>query len=148
MVTNSLGPVRQIIEWGEGGGWRGNRAERITFSKKGRGIGALVLISIFQFFKDQKLLSPHEQWSTWTRELWLESVYKRVFRDTQIVVTNISHSWSLAWSKRRRKLTDISFVFFWRALFLLTKITDVDRWRVHRDVFVLRYRWEISPLCS
>ena len=61
-------------------------------------------------------------------------------------MTNISHSWSLVWSKRRRKLTDISFVFFWRALFLLTKITDVDWWNVHGDVVLLRYQWEISPL--
>ena len=61
-------------------------------------------------------------------------------------MTNISHSWSLVWSKRRRKLTDISFVFFWRALFVLTKITDVDWWNVHGDVVLLRYQWEISPL--
>ena len=57
MVTNSLGPVRQMFE---GGGW-GDKVERITFGKKGRGIGVLVLVSTFKFFKDYKLHSPHEQ---------------------------------------------------------------------------------------
>ena len=57
MVTNSLGPVRQMF----GGGGGGDKGERITFSKKGRGIGVLVLVSTFQFFKDYKLHSPHEQ---------------------------------------------------------------------------------------
>ena len=33
MVTNSLGPVRQMFEGG--GGW-GDKGERITFSKKDR----------------------------------------------------------------------------------------------------------------
>ena len=48
MVTNSLGPVRQMFEWGGG-----NTAEsRVTFRKKGRKIGAVVLISTFKFFKD------------------------------------------------------------------------------------------------
>ena len=60
MVTNSLGPVRQMFEWG-GEGVGGDKGERITFSKKGRGIGVLVLVSTFQFFKDYKLHSPHEQ---------------------------------------------------------------------------------------
>ena len=46
MVTNFLGPVRQMFE---GGGWGGDKGERITFSKKGRGIGALVLISTYNF---------------------------------------------------------------------------------------------------
>lgn len=50
MVTNSLGPIRQMFDWGGGGG---NKAEsRVTFSKKGREIGAVVLISTFKFFKD------------------------------------------------------------------------------------------------
>ena len=66
MVTNSLGPVRQMFE---GGGVGGDKGERITFSKKGRGIGVLVLVNTFKFFKDYKLHSPHERKSTWTREL-------------------------------------------------------------------------------
>ena len=59
MVTNSLGPIRQMFE--EGGGGGGDKGERITFSKKDRGIGALVLVSTFEFFKGYKLHSPHEQ---------------------------------------------------------------------------------------
>ena len=48
MVTNSLGPVRQMFEGGGGGGEKG---ERITFSKKrkeNRGIGVSKHFSIFQ----------------------------------------------------------------------------------------------------
>ena len=59
MVTNSLGPVRQMFEGGGGGG--GDKGERITFSKKDRGIGVLVLVNTFKFFKDYRLHSPHEQ---------------------------------------------------------------------------------------
>ena len=36
--------------------------------------------------------------------------------------------------------------FLWRALFQLKKITHVDRRNLHRNIFVLRQRWEINKV--
>ena len=66
---------------GGGGGWT---------AKKGRRIGVLVSVSIFSIFQRLKFALATQTVEHLDKRTLI--VYKRVFRDTQILVTNINHS--------------------------------------------------------